>query len=257
MSTCLRPSRSPASRAPAREWDRQTPARTTSASLARRRRARPFPAYRRGLHRGVPEALYFTDSDEANELIASDPLAPWIGFAIDQQVTVQQAFQGPLRLKQRIGTPRRRRHRRDGSGEPGRTRSASGLRSTASRGRWQAACRNCARSPWTSTPVGPSRIWTEAADAADLRKRIGSLPGFGKMKITGLGSVLCARFGVEVASVRPRPPLPRRSRLRGGARRLPGAKAGLQERPSRARTSSRAGRKITTPAEQTSPASCE
>ena len=44
------------------------------------------------------------------------------------------------------------------------------------------------------------RIWTEAADAADLRKRIGSLPGFGKMKITGLGSVLALRFGVETAS---------------------------------------------------------
>ena len=52
----------------------------------------------------MPEALYFTDSDEANELIASNPLALLIGFAIDQQVTVQQAFQGPLRLKQRIGT---------------------------------------------------------------------------------------------------------------------------------------------------------
>ena len=43
------------------------------------------------------------------------------------------------------------------------------------------------------------RIWTEAADAADLRKRIGALPGFGKMKITGFGSVLALRFGVEAA----------------------------------------------------------
>ena len=44
------------------------------------------------------------------------------------------------------------------------------------------------------------RIWTEAEDVADLRKRIGSLPGFGKMKITALGSVLALRFGVEAAS---------------------------------------------------------
>jgi hypothetical protein len=43
------------------------------------------------------------------------------------------------------------------------------------------------------------RVWTEAADTADLRKRIGSLPGFGAMKITGLGSVLALRFGVEAA----------------------------------------------------------
>jgi hypothetical protein len=43
------------------------------------------------------------------------------------------------------------------------------------------------------------RVWTEATDAADLRKRIGSLPGFGVMKITGLGSVLALHFGIEAA----------------------------------------------------------
>jgi uncharacterized HhH-GPD family protein len=43
------------------------------------------------------------------------------------------------------------------------------------------------------------RVWTDAADASDLRRRIGALPGFGAMKITGLGSVLALRFGVEVA----------------------------------------------------------
>jgi hypothetical protein len=44
-----------------------------------------------------------------------------------------------------------------------------------------------------------ARIWTEAADGKDLRKRIGALPGFGEMKIKSLGSVLANRFGVEVA----------------------------------------------------------
>jgi uncharacterized HhH-GPD family protein len=43
------------------------------------------------------------------------------------------------------------------------------------------------------------RIWTEAADGADLRRRIGALPGFGKMKINGLGSVLALHFDVEAA----------------------------------------------------------
>jgi hypothetical protein len=43
------------------------------------------------------------------------------------------------------------------------------------------------------------RVWTEATDADDLRRRIGSLPGFGSMKITGLGSVLALQFGVEAA----------------------------------------------------------
>ncbi len=44
-----------------------------------------------------------------------------------------------------------------------------------------------------------SRIWTEAADGKDLRKRIGALPGFGEMKVKSLGAVLANRFGVEVA----------------------------------------------------------
>jgi len=52
----------------------------------------------------VPDRLYFTDSDEANALIASDPMALLIGFSLDQQVTVGQAFLGPLRLRERLGT---------------------------------------------------------------------------------------------------------------------------------------------------------
>ena len=54
--------------------------------------------------RAMPERLYFTDSDEANELIARDPLALLIGFALDQQVTVQKAFSGPLAIQERVGT---------------------------------------------------------------------------------------------------------------------------------------------------------
>jgi uncharacterized HhH-GPD family protein len=52
----------------------------------------------------MPDRLYFTDSDEANELIANDPMALLVGFALDQQVTVQQAFMGPLRVRERVGS---------------------------------------------------------------------------------------------------------------------------------------------------------
>jgi hypothetical protein len=44
-----------------------------------------------------------------------------------------------------------------------------------------------------------ARIWDEAKDADDLRKRIGGLPGYGPMKVTSLGAVLAKRFGVKVA----------------------------------------------------------
>ncbi len=147
----------------------------------------------------MPEALYFTDSDEANELIAREPLALLIGFAIDQQVTVQQAFQGPLRLMQRIGTldaaeiaamdPEKLE-------DAFRERPAIHRFPRAMAHRVQELCAVVAEEYGGHA----ERIWTEAGDAGDLRKRIGSLPGFGKMKITGLGSVLALRFGVEVAS---------------------------------------------------------
>ena len=52
----------------------------------------------------APHRLYFTDDDEANRLIAEDPFALLVGFALDQQVTVPTAFAGPLKIKQRLGT---------------------------------------------------------------------------------------------------------------------------------------------------------
>jgi len=37
----------------------------------------------------MPERLYFTDSDDANQLIAKDAMALLIGFALDQHWSVQ------------------------------------------------------------------------------------------------------------------------------------------------------------------------
>src|SRR3954462_14673318 len=51
----------------------------------------------------MPEALWFTEDEEACRLLAADPMALLVGFALDQQITVQQAFLGPLRLQERLG----------------------------------------------------------------------------------------------------------------------------------------------------------
>ena len=52
----------------------------------------------------MPDRLHFTGNDEADALIAQDPLALLIGFALDQQVPVPTAFTGPLKIRQRLGT---------------------------------------------------------------------------------------------------------------------------------------------------------
>jgi uncharacterized HhH-GPD family protein len=149
-------------------------------------------------YRTVPEALYFTDSDEANRLIASEPLALLIGFAIDQQVTVQQAFTGPLKLRERVGTLDAREI---AEMDPATLETA--FRQTPAIHRFPRAMADRVQelSHVVVDEYGgeAQRIWTEAADDADLRKRIGALPGFGKMKINGLGSVLALHFGVEAA----------------------------------------------------------
>jgi uncharacterized HhH-GPD family protein len=143
----------------------------------------------------MPEALWFTDDDEANRLLAEDPFALLVGFALDQQVTVQQAFLGPLRLKQRLGTL-----------EPGAVAEADLeplFREKPAIHRFPGTMaervRELAATVAEEYGGDASRLWTEAADGADLRERISALPGFGEMKIKSLGAVLAKRFGVEVA----------------------------------------------------------
>ena len=143
----------------------------------------------------APARLHFTEDDEANALIAADPFALLVGFALDQQVTVQQAFQGPLRLKQRLGTL-----------DPAKV-AATDLeplfREKPAIHRFPGSMATRVRELAAIVAEGyggdAARIWTEARDGADLRKRIGGLPGFGEMKIKALGSVLAKRYGVAVA----------------------------------------------------------
>jgi uncharacterized HhH-GPD family protein len=144
----------------------------------------------------VPEALYFTDDPAACELIATDPFALLVGFAIDQQVTVQKAFAGPLVLAERAGTLAPKKLAAMDLGpifaeKPAIHRFPGAM---ATRVRELAAV--------VAEDYGgdASRIWTEAADGADLRKRIASLPGFGEMKIKSLGAVLAKQYGVEAAN---------------------------------------------------------
>jgi len=143
----------------------------------------------------VPEALWFTEDDAACRLLAEDPFALLVGFALDQQVTVQQAFLGPLRLKERLGTLEPRAVA-DADLEPLFREKPAIHRfpgSMASR------VRELASTVVDEYDGDASRLWTEAADGTDLRRRISALPGFGEMKVKSLGAVLAKRFGVPVA----------------------------------------------------------
>jgi uncharacterized HhH-GPD family protein len=146
----------------------------------------------------APDRLYFTESDDANALIAHEPLALLIGFALDQQVTVQAAFTGPLKLKQRLGTL-------DAgaiaSTDPDRLEAVFREKPAIHRfpGNMATRVRDLAAHVEAEYGGDASRLWTEAAGGQDLRRRISELPGFGEMKIKAFSAVLAKRFGVEQA----------------------------------------------------------
>jgi uncharacterized HhH-GPD family protein len=140
-------------------------------------------------------ALYFTDDPEACELLATDPFALLVGFAIDQQVPVPKAFAGPLVLKRRVGTLDPAKLAGMDLGEAFRTPPAIHRFPGAMAER----VRDLAAVVAEDYGGDASRIWREATDTADLKKRIGTLPGFGDMKVTALGSVLALHFDVAAA----------------------------------------------------------
>ena len=144
---------------------------------------------------GAPDRIYFTDDDEARRLLASDPFALLVGFALDQQITVQQAFLGPLRIKQRVGTL-----------DP-KTLAETDLKPVFKEkpavhrypGSMAKRVRELAAFVAEEYDGDAARIWTEARDGDDLRKRLAALPGFGDMKVRSMTAVLAKRFGVEAA----------------------------------------------------------
>jgi uncharacterized HhH-GPD family protein len=153
----------------------------------------------------VPAKLYFTDSDEANRLIASDPMALLIGFALDQQVSVQKAFSGPLALRERLGAI------------DAATLAAADLEPVFKErpaihrfpGAMAKRVHDLAVHIEDRYSGGAARVWTDARDADELRANLESLPGFGEMKVKALGAVLAKRFKVKAAQelVPPHPTL--------------------------------------------------
>jgi uncharacterized HhH-GPD family protein len=143
----------------------------------------------------VPKALYFTDDPAACALLATDPFAMLIGFAIDQQVSVQKAFAGPQVLKERVGTLDPKRLAKMDLTEAFVTKPAI----HRFPGAMATRVRELAAVVAEDYHGDASRIWTEATDTADLRKRIAALPGFGEMKIKALGSLLAKQYGVAAA----------------------------------------------------------
>jgi uncharacterized HhH-GPD family protein len=143
----------------------------------------------------MTDRLYFTDSDAANELLVRDPMALLIGFALDQQVTVQKAFSGPLVLRERLGTL--------DAGAIAAADLEPIFRERPAIHRFPGAMatrvRDLAAHIAREYDGDAGRVWGDDVTPDELRARLHALPGYGAMKVDSLAAVLARRFGVAAA----------------------------------------------------------
>ncbi len=143
----------------------------------------------------MTDRLHFTGNEEADRLIAQDPFALLIGFALDQRVPVPKAFMGPYVLRERLG-----------SLEPAAVAAADLepiFRQIPAIHRFPAMMAKQVHALAVHLVErydgDAARVWTDAKTSDELRANIAALPGFGTMKVKALGSVLAKRFGVALA----------------------------------------------------------
>jgi uncharacterized HhH-GPD family protein len=146
----------------------------------------------------VPDVLHFTGDAEADALIAREPLALLVGFALDQQVPVPVAFAGPLKLKQRLG---RLDAAEIAATDPERMQELFREKPAIHRfpGNMAKRVQELAAVVAEDYEGDAARVWTDATDTDDLKRRIEALPGFGEMKVKALASVLARRMGIAMA----------------------------------------------------------
>ena len=146
------------------------------------------------------QRLYLTGNEAADRLLVEEPLALLIGFALDQQITVQKAFSGPLDLRARLGHLDAAKIAALDPAELDRV-----FRERPALHRFPGAM---------ATKVGElcrviagvygndaARIWADASDGRNLQARLMALPGFGEMKVKGVLAVLAKRLGVAVPGI--------------------------------------------------------
>ncbi|MEA1903492.1 MAG: HhH-GPD-type base excision DNA repair protein [Actinomycetota bacterium] len=145
-----------------------------------------------------PDQLHFTESEEANRLLATDGLALLIGMLLDQQFPMERAFYGPQLLKDRLGENLDAARIADWDPEEMETvfRGPPAIhRYPASMGkRTQSLCQVLV----DEYEGRAENVWETAQDGADLLKRLQALPGFGVGKSRIFVGVLGKRLGLDL-----------------------------------------------------------
>jgi uncharacterized HhH-GPD family protein len=134
---------------------------------------------------------------EANALLDRDPLAVLLGLTLDQQITMEKAFTSPWVLAQRLGHEPTAAELADFDPEalvaifakpPALHRFPKAMAA-----RVQDVCRALV----DRYDGAATNLWAGVPDGAELLRRIGSLPGFGKQKAQIFTALLGKQYGVQ------------------------------------------------------------
>ena len=154
-------------------------------------------------HREMPDepalnSLPYTGDAAADALLARDPLALIIGFILDQRVTVPKAFSGGLVLGQRMGG---QLDAKAVAAMPTadlellfRTPPAIHRFPNMMGRRVQAMCAIVAQ----DYDGDAARIWSDGVDAAEVERRLCSLPGISTFKARSIIGILARRLGTPL-----------------------------------------------------------
>jgi len=139
---------------------------------------------------------------EANELLSRSPLALLIAMLLDQQVTLEKAFSGPLDLVRRLGHEPAVAELAEF--DPDRLAAIFSERPALHRypramaGRVQ----ELARLIMEQYDGDAAQVWESAESGAELLKRVAALPGFGAQKAQIFVALLGKQLGVRPAGWR-------------------------------------------------------
>jgi len=136
-------------------------------------------------------------SDEANELLTSDPFALLIGMVLDQQVPLEKAFSSPLELKRRMGGELTVRSVSEYNPESFATLFATPPalhrfpKANAER------VQKVAQIIMDDYDGDAAGVWTSASTGEQLLQQVTALPGFGKQKAQIFVALLAKQMEVR------------------------------------------------------------
>lgn len=137
-----------------------------------------------------------TGDPAADKVLDDSPFALLAGMMLDQQYPMEHAFRGPAKVVSRLGTfdPRA-----IAAADPDEFAAMAATPPAIHRfpGSMSARLQELARIVEDEYGGDAARLWTEAADARDLLKRVMALPGFGKQKAQIFVALLAKRLGVR------------------------------------------------------------